>query len=208
MQVLYQGAESIIYIETYDGEKAIVKERIPKSYRIRQLDDPLRKSRTRKEVRLLTEARKIGVSTPRIIHVDESKHKIIMEYVEGERLKEFLESADIDHVKSVCVQLGMIIGQLHSNGIAHGDLTTSNIISRNGDLYFIDFSLGDFTQRIEDIAVDLRLLKEAIKSTHFSISEEAWKSILDGYRKTYKKSDAVLSQLKEIESRVRYANRE
>ena len=208
MQILYQGAESRIYLDTFDGHEAIVKERIPKGYRIKQLDEELRKLRTRKEVKLLTEVRKIGIPTPKIFNVDEINHKIIMENIKGNRLKEHLDSVSLEEVKSVCLQLGKQIGKLHMNNITHGDLTTSNMILKDGQIYFIDLSFGEFTKRIEDKGVDLKLLKEAIKSTHFQIFDSAWESILQGYSEACKDADEVLKQLKEIELRARYANRE
>ncbi len=208
MQVLYQGAESKIYLDEFDGQPVIVKERIKKSYRIKQLDDELRKLRTRKEVKLLTEVRKLGIPTPRILHVDEVNYKIMMENIEGTRLKELLNSVPIEDAKAVCFQLGKQVGKLHSHDITHGDLTTSNMIMKDHEIYFIDISLGEFTKRIEEKGVDLKLLKEALKSTHFEIFNDAWESFLSGYSEGYDKSGLVLSQLKEIEMRARYANRE
>lgn len=208
MKILYQGAESLIYLDKFDGQEVIVKERISKNYRIKQLDEELRKSRTRKEVKLLTEVRKLGVLTPKIFHVDEKNHKIIMEYIKGERLKEYLNSISDNEIKSVCQQLGSLIGKLHANNIVHGDLTTSNMILKDKKIYFIDLSLGDFTQRIEDKGIDLKVLKEALKSTHFKIFDEAWNNFLTGYKETFKNADSILNQLKEIEKRARYVNRE
>jgi len=208
MQILYRGAESLIYLDTFDGQEVIVKERVQKNYRIKQLDQKLRKLRTRKEVKLLTDVRKLGIPTPKIFHVDEKNHKIIMENIQGNRLKEHLNSIPTNEVKSICYQLGKQIGKLHSNNIVHGDMTTSNMILKDGQIYFIDLSLGEFTQRIEDKAVDMKLLKEALKSTHFKIFDEAWNDILHGYGKEYKNANSVLDQLKEIEKRARYANRE
>ncbi len=208
MQILYQGAESLVYLDMFDGEEVVVKERIRKNYRITQLDEQLRKVRTRKEVKLLTEVRKLGIPTPNILNVDESKHKIIMENIKGDRLKEYLNASSSQEVKSVCEQLGKQIGKLHSSNIVHGDLTTSNMILKDKDIYFIDLSLGEFTKRVEDKAVDLKVLKEAVKSTHFKIFDDVWKTILEGYRQTCKDADIILDQLKEVEMRARYANRE
>jgi len=208
MQILYQGAESIVYQDIFDGQEVIVKKRIPKNYRIKQIDEELRKLRTRKEVKLLTEVRKLGISTPKIFHVDEKNHKIIMENIRGVRLKELLNSISPDEVKQICFQLGKQIGKLHSNNIVHGDLTTSNMILKGNDIYFIDLSLGEFTSRLEEKGIDLKLLKEAIKSTHFKIFNYTWDSILLGYRESYKDVESVLNQLKEIEQRARYVNRE
>ncbi len=208
MRILYQGAESKIYLGIFDGQEVVIKERIQKNYRIKQLDEELRKLRTRKEVKLLTEVRKLGIPTPKIFHVDEPNHKIIMENIKGERLKEYLNAVSPDEVKSVCFMLGKQIGKLHSNNITHGDLTTSNMILKDGGIYFIDLSLGEFTQRIEDKAVDMKLLKEALKSTHFKVFDDAWTSIQDGYKEESKNAEIVFNQLKEIEKRARYVNRE
>ena len=208
MKILYQGAESRISTDMFDGQEVIVKERISKGYRIKQLDEELRKLRTRKEVKLLTDVRKLGIPTPKIFLVDEKNHKIIMEYIKGSRLKEHLNAASDNQVKSVCLQLGRQIGRLHANNIVHGDLTTSNMILKDEKIYFIDPSLGEFTQRIEDKAVDMKLLKEALKSTHFKIFDETWNNILLGYGEEYGNANVVLEQVKEIEKRARYANRE
>lgn len=208
MDILYQGAESIIYLSEYDGRKVIVKERVRKEYRIPQLDDELRRTRTRKEVKLLTEVRKLGILTPTIYHVDEKEFKIIMEFIDGVMLKDCLDTVSHEEVRKICFDLGKIIGKLHAHDIVHGDLTTSNIILKDGQLYIIDLSLGNSTKRIENKGVDMKLILETLKSTHFKILDIAWKSILDGYKNEYSKAETVLEQLKKIEQRVRYANRE
>lgn len=208
MQLLYQGAESRISLDVFDGQEVIVKERIAKGYRIKQLDEELRKLRTRKEIKLLTEVRKLGIPTPKILHIDEKNHKIIMEFINGHRLKEYLNSISPDEVKAICLKLGNQIGKLHSNNIVHGDLTTSNMILKGDKIYFIDLSLGEFTQRIEEKGVDMKLLKEALKSTHFKIFDWVWDNIMLGYKQEYKETNLVLNQLKEIEKRARYTNRE
>ena len=204
MQILYRGAESIIYLDTLDKQQVLVKERIKKNYRIQQIDDKLRITRTRKEVKLLTEARKFGVWTPKILQVDEKNNKIIMEFIDGKRMKEFLNSTDVNTVKKICFQIGNLIGKLHSNGIVHGDLTTSNMLLKDDKIFFIDFGLGEFSKRIEDFGVDLNLLQEALKSTHFKILDVCWDSIIEGYKKENMDADKVLKQIEKIEKRARY----
>jgi Kae1-associated kinase Bud32 len=93
MQIIKRGAEAILYLDEFESQKVLVKERIKKSYRIGQIDQKLRKERTRKEVKLLTEARKVGVGTTKIFHVDESNSKIIMEFFDGMRIKELFYTA-------------------------------------------------------------------------------------------------------------------
>src|SRR4030042_3770811 len=87
MKIIYRGAESIIYLDKFDGQNVLVKERVKKNFRLEQIDEKLRKERTRKEVKLLTESRKYNVLTPKIINVDFQKHKIIMEKIAGKRIK-------------------------------------------------------------------------------------------------------------------------
>lgn len=208
MQVIYRGAEAILYLEELDGQKVLVKERIKKNYRISQIDEKLRKTRTRKEIKLLTEARKYGVMTPKILSVDEKNHKIFMEYIDGQKVKDLLNSADRKTIEGTCLEIGRLIGKLHANGIVHGDLTTSNMISKDGQIYFIDFSLGSFSKRIEDQGVDLNLMEEALKSTHFKILNPCWSNIVKGYKEEYNKAEEALERVKKIEARARYAKRE
>jgi len=204
MRILYKGAESLIYLDRFEGETVIVKERLKKSYRIEQIDEKLRKYRTRMEVKLLTEARKVGVCTPRIVFVNEKEGKIYMEYIDGIRVKELLETGEKEVVKKVCLKIGSYVGKLHSAGIIHGDLTTSNMILKDDKLYFIDFGLGEFSSRIEDQGVDLNLLQEALRATHFKLLKFCWSNIVKGYKKEYRLADKVLERVVEIEKRARY----
>ena len=207
MKVLYRGAESILYLDELDGKKVLVKERISKGYRVPQIDVKLRKYRTRKEVKLMTEARAYGVPTPRILKIDEKDFKIFMEFVDGIRVKELLNSSDMEMIKKISLQIGKLIGKLHANNIIHGDLTTSNMIFKDGKIFFIDFGLGEFSKRIEDKGIDLNLLLEALKATHFKILKLCWQNIVKGYKKEYNKAEEVLKRVEEIEKRARYAKR-
>jgi len=69
-------------------------------------------------------------------------------------------------------------------------------------LFFIDFGLSFNSKRIEDKAVDLHLIKQALEAKHFSIHKEAEKIILDNYNS--KDKEKVLDQLKKVEARGRY----
>lgn len=209
MQIIKQGAEAILYLNSYEDQKVLVKERIKKNYRITPIDEQIRRLRTRKEVKLLTDARKIGVLTPTILHVDYQKNKIYMEFIDGIVVKDFLNSQNIneDDIKELCAKIGTAIGKLHSIDLIHGDLTTSNMILRGDELYFIDFGLGEHSKQVEDKGVDLNLLYEALSSTHFKILNLCWETIIRAYRKEFKNADAVIEKVKEIESRSRYAKR-
>lgn len=206
-QIINRGAEAILYIDSWEGQRVLVKERIKKSYRIPQIDDRLRKERTAKETKLLRDVRSVGVVTPKVFDVDKKDYKIIMEFIDGERIKEFLGSAGKKEIKKVCEQIGRTIGKMHATDIVHGDLTTSNMILKDDKVYFIDFGLGQHTKRVEDKGVDMRLLHDAIKAAHYKILDECWKHIVNGYKKEFKNADVVIKKIEEIARRARYADR-
>ena len=72
------------------------------------------------------------------------------------------------------------------------------------EVYFIDFGLSFFSHKIEDMAVDLHLLKQALESKHYTIWEECFKAALDAYRKESKDGELVLKRLDVVEKRGRY----
>ncbi len=195
MKVLKQGAESVIFL---DKDK-IIKHRIKKSYRISEIDDKIRKSRTRSEAKLLEKAK---VNVPNVINVDDKEMKINMEYIQGDLLKDIFDDLNEKERLKLCKKLGEEISKLHSQNIIHGDLTTSNLILKEDKIYFIDFGLGFFSHKLEDKAVDLRLLKQALESKHYRSFPKTYDEIL----KNYKHSD-VKKRLEKVESRGRYKKR-
>jgi Kae1-associated kinase Bud32 len=189
VEVIRRGAEAEIRIGTWMGRRVIVKSRVPKNYRHRELDTALRSSRTRNEARLIQEARHHGVPTPIIYDIDLEEAEIVMEEIHGERVKDILGRADS--------------GMLHKNGIVHGDLTTSNMIIRDGRIWLIDFSLGGRNAGIEEMGVDLHLVKEAFLSAHSEIFEY-FQIVLDSYKEHFEGADEVLRRVRDIEGRGRY----
>jgi len=200
MKILARGAEAILYECTFQGLRAIVKERIKKGYRISQLDLRLRQSRTEAEARLLAAAARAGVKTPSIYK--SSKFKLVLQYIDGLKLRDWIERRPAQ-LKQILRQVGLMVAKMHDAGIIHGDLTTSNMILHNGQVYFIDFGLGFFSKRLEDKAVDLHLFKECLTSKHASLAKICWNAFLDGYKHS-KNAQAVLERLKIVETRARY----
>ncbi len=194
-QLIAQGAEARIFLEG----KNIVKNRFPKSYRIKEIDDRLRGARTRREAKVLQKLEEIRFPAPRLIKSDE-KENLIIEKLDGKLLKDVLEQSDY---KKICSELGRKIAVMHNNLIIHGDLTTSNIIL-NKELYFIDFGLSFFSEKSEDRAVDLHLLKEALESRHYRIWKECIANVIESYKKEAKDSSMTLKKLSAVEKRGRY----
>ncbi|UCG69539.1 MAG: Kae1-associated serine/threonine protein kinase, partial [Thermoplasmata archaeon] len=185
------------------NRKVALKKRIPKTYRLEKIDKRLREARTKLEAKLISEARTLGVATPLIFDVDTKKSQIMMEFIQGERIKETLYQADFEEQKSLCIKIGKSVGKLHKNHLIHGDLTTSNMILMDGRIYFIDFSLGGKSKEIEAKGVDLHLLSEAFESTHSEILE-LFDYVLEGYKSEYSDADKVIKKVTEIEKRGRY----
>lgn len=206
MKILYRGAEAVLTLDKriVEGEErdVVIKERISKGYRIKVLDDVLRSRRTKREESLLRKARSAGVMTPRIF--DSDRFRIVFEFLDGPKVKDALNGMDGKNREGVYRKIGESIGRLHSYNMIHGDLTTSNMIILGKDVYFIDFGLGKLSSKEEDKAMDLYLLYEALKSTHFMILDEAWESVISFYKKQYPQAGIVLDRLEKIEKRHRY----
>ncbi len=194
-QLIAQGAEAKLFLE----EDKILKNRFQKSYRIKEIDEKLRGFRTRREAKILQKLEAIGFPAPRLIKNDE-KENLVIEKIDGKLVKNILEILDY---KNLCREIGKKITILHNNSIIHGDLTTSNMIL-NKEIYFIDFGLSFFSEKAEDKAVDLHLLKEGLESKHYKIWEECFKCALETYKKEAKNSNETLKRLEIVEKRGRY----
>ncbi|MDD1747498.1 MAG: Kae1-associated serine/threonine protein kinase [Methanomassiliicoccales archaeon] len=203
MEIVRRGAEAEIRRGTWKGRKVMVKSRVVKGYRHPGLDANLRTSRTRNEARLMQEARRLGVPTPIIYDIDVQEAEMVMEEIEGERVKDALLHLDDEAADRICEEIGRLVARLHRAGMTHGDLTTSNMILRQGRIWFIDFSLGGRNAEIEEMGVDLHLLKEAFQSAH---SERVHKFdvVLDSYSKHFPEAKRVVAKIKDIEERGRY----
>ena len=203
MDLIKRGAEAEIYLSKWRDRRVVLKRRVVKSYRHKEIDRRLRESRTKLEAKLISEARSYGVPTPIIYDVDTQNSQITMEFVDGKQIKEVLHNVDDDEQKKLCVKIGGYVGKFHKNDLIHGDLTTSNMILRDERIYFIDFSLGGKSREIEAKGVDLHLLSEAFESTHSEILS-MFDFVLDGYKKEYDEAEKVIAKVKEIEKRGRY----
>ncbi|MEA3513857.1 MAG: KEOPS complex kinase/ATPase Bud32 [Nanoarchaeota archaeon] len=191
--IIGQGAEATIYLA-----ENVIKERLEKSYRLEEIDASLRKTRTRKEAKLLEKLQKISFPAPKLISTDKLS-RIEMEYLKGPKLRDFL---DEKNHRMQCIELGRKIAVLHNNDIIHGDLTTSNMIV-NDEIFFIDFGLSFHSAKVEDKAVDLHLLRQAFDSKHFDICEGCFAAALEGYEKESSNAKEIFLRLDKVETRGR-----
>ena len=96
-----------------------------------------------------------------------------------------------------------MVGRLHTAGIIHGDLTTSNIIVRGGSCVLIDFGLSLVSSEIENRGVDLHVFFQTLESTtanHGSLQE----AFTAGYSSEFPGYADVLAREQEIGHRGRY----
>jgi len=193
--LIAQGAEARLFLEN----DRILKNRFRKTYRLDALDSKLRGFRTRREAKVLEKLKMINFPSPALIQSDD-KEDIVMQKIEGKLIKDVLEKSEY---KRLCSEIGKKIAILHNNSIIHGDLTSSNMILGN-EIYFIDFGLSFFSEKAEDKAVDLHVLKEALSSKHYRIGDECFKAVIESYKKEAKDSYLILKRLEAVEKRGRY----
>lgn len=192
-KIIQRGAEAVLI---KDGNK-LIKQRIEKGYRLKEIDISLRKRRTKKEVKLLN---KVDFA-PNVIKAD--NYNIEMEFIDGDLVKDIMDNISKSERKEICVKIGKNVAELHDENIIHGDLTTSNMIFKNNKVYFIDFGLGFISNKVEDKAVDLHLLRQAFGSKHYRNCEESFKNVILGYKQSKNYRD-VLKRLEKVEVRGRY----
>ncbi len=192
--LIAKGAESNIVKSTYLGERAVIKDRIVKGYRIPEIDDKIRRARTKEEAKLLSDAKRAGVRTPVLYDIDLNAKAIVMEEIEGAMVKDVIDD-------DLAFRMGREISKLHSADIIHGDITTSNIMLSGDDLVFIDFGLGRYSQLREDKAVDLLVLKKSLQSIDYNLALKYFDLVLKGYG-----DGSILDVIEDIESRGRYTH--
>ena len=226
--IIARGAEAVII----KNNKSVTKNRIEKTYRHPILDEKIRKLRTRAESKILEKAYSI-INVPKVLKTDEQNKTIELEFINGKKLADILEKIDYISVsKQIGKSLAklhdnnIIHGDLTTSNLLYvkKDITDTrkknqsenyniNNLSEHerargvheklGTVYFIDFGLGFQSSKKEDKAVDLHLIKQALEAKHPSIHEEAYQSILQGYKSSINYSE-VIKQLEAVEKRGRY----
>jgi TP53 regulating kinase and related kinases len=196
-----------VVLGCWEGLPAVFKVRVPLPYRLPVLDEAIRHQRTVREAQMIHAARSAGVQSPHIYDVDLAAATLVLEHISGQRLKDLIPHLDGRRTSRLLSRLGSVAASLHKGGIMHGDLTTANVIVRDGDLVLLDFGLALHSDRVEDHAVDLRLIKETLTGAHPTIARAGMRSLLEGYAAVAgpARGRAVQRQVRSIERRGRYA---
>ncbi len=203
MRLLCRGAEADIYATSHGRHPAILKARRPREYINARLDAKIRRSRTIREAQMISTIKAFGVAAPLVLDLDVGRHRIVMQRIRGT----IVGTMRAARLKSACAEIGLIAARLHSNGVVHGDMTTSNFIVSNGRTFVIDLGLSSRSVRDEDCAVDLRLFREVLNSVHADDADSSWKAFVSSYGPALGKArlERVLGIVADIERRGRYA---
>ncbi|MDJ1432250.1 bifunctional N(6)-L-threonylcarbamoyladenine synthase/serine/threonine protein kinase [Halostagnicola sp. A-GB9-2] len=199
-----RGAEALVTLEPERGKLGrVTKNRRSKSYRHPELDERLRRERTRIEARLTNLARREGVPTPVLTDIDTTEATLEFEYVGETDLRESLTP---ERVRDV----GRHLAVLHRAGFVHGDPTTRNVrVGSDGDdadrTTLIDFGLGYHTDHVEDYAMDIHVFDQSLVGTA-NDPEPLREALRNGYREAGEKR--VLERLRDVEGRGRYVTDE
>ncbi len=203
MEKIAQGAEAVLFKD----RQSIIKERFSKRYRLPEIDESLRKFRTKREAKILGKLGEMNFPAPHLVDFSDKRMSIVMDFVPGEKLRDVLLQGD--DFKNLAYDVGNKVGMLHANGLVHGDLTTSNMIlhEKTGEINIIDFGLSSFSEKVEDKAVDLFLLDRALESTHYKLYPEIFERVVEGYKESYPEAKAVLERFEAVRKRGRNKER-
>ncbi len=213
-ELLSKGAEAHLYHGSWFNKDVIFKWRIPKKYRLEKLDDRIRVQRTINEGRALINVKQEGINVPTVYEIDTEQAIIVMDFIQGTKLKELMDMINNEKKERYFRDLGSMIAKLHLSGHIHGDLTTSNIIVTPAErIFLIDFGLHEYSDSIEDKSVDIHLLKRVLLSSHGKDYKLCFNAFLDGYMQGYHTHElknvhrSIISTIDVIESRGRYVKK-
>ncbi len=213
-ELIHKGAEASLYIGRWFDKKVIFKHRIPKKYRLEEIDNKIRMERTLNEGRALIRVKNYGINVPQVYEIDPQDATIIMRYIEGEKLKNMIETLKVIKKEKYFKDIGIMVATLHKNGHIHGDITTSNLlVTQEENIFLIDFGLHEYSDTIEDKSVDLHLFKRVLISSHGSNYKLCFNSFLQGYRSEYEKVNlseckSIIKNVDAVETRGRYVKSE
>ena len=121
--MIFRGAEAVVEKVKWQNFTAVSKVRNKRSYRHPELERKLVVERLRSESRVIEYLLSKGVLVPSLYEVNAEKSQIIMEFIDGMTLEEGLRT---NKFRDYLISTAILISQIHSSGIVHGDPTTSN----------------------------------------------------------------------------------
>jgi len=211
-RLIWRGAEADLYLIKFENKRAILKYRSERKYRTKELDDYLRKYRTYTEAIILYELGKSNFSSPSLYYVNLYETYLIMEYIDGKKLKDLFKELSNDELKIIGKRIGYMTAFLHNNNIVHNDLTTSNFIisgypKEDYEIYFIDFGLSIKTSDFREKAVDIDVLRRVLYATHPERADIFFKSFLESYLEKAYDGEKIMKFYYKLSKMGRYFER-
>jgi TP53 regulating kinase-like protein len=206
-KLLARGAEAELVLKDWNELIVLIKIRVPKKYRHPELDRQLRKTRTKSEAEIIHRVKECGVPTPLLYQVDPENAVIVMEYIEGDRVRDVVDRLSDEERRTLFHRIGSYAGILHREGVIHGDLTTSNIIINGERIVFIDFGLSEVSTEVEKRGVDLNLMNRMLTSTHYRYQDSLLEAFKEGYREKNPEAEEALQRMEEVARRGRYTEK-
>ncbi|ABN69940.1 Mn2+-dependent serine/threonine protein kinase [Staphylothermus marinus F1] len=206
LKTLDKGAEALLFLGNYFGKKVIVKYRVSKPYRHPRFDEVFRYSRTKTEAKILSQLYLRGLNVPAPLMVDLNNYVIVMQYIEGVKLINIIDTLEDEKIAKYAYDLGFQAGIMHSLNIYHGDLTLANIVITSDEkVYIIDFGLAGSSRDIEEYAIDIHLLRRSLQAIVPDKTSYFMKYFRKGYIKGYGEgAKEVFGRVEEIRLRGRY----
>lgn len=190
------GGESVIERSNFEGIECVIKNRRGGEYRNSEINRNINNSRIKREIRILHAIDSVSVGRPEVLYVDFPSSTIYLKLLPGRVLSQMISEPNFDDTLGL---VGEKVARLHDSGISHGDLSLGNVMF-DGGIFFIDPSMGDLNAEIEQLGVDIHLMKESLSSLG---KYRSFSSFLKGYSKCTR-FDEVMEKVREIESRRRY----
>jgi Kae1-associated kinase Bud32 len=196
LKIVSKGAEAeILQI----NENTLIKKRISKKYRLKEIDDKILSLRNKREFKVLKKLHDNNINVPKPFEYNEEELYFSFEFLNGKNLKESLNEKYNEEL--IYKALNEII-KIHNLNIVHNDLTSLNMINYKNKIYIIDFGLAKFTNSIEEKAVDLNLFFTCIKNEHpnyYNLKNE----LENKYFSKTIEGDKIIQRLHQIEKRGR-----
>lgn len=157
----------------------------------------------------------MGVPVPAIYFTNDEKNEVILEEIVGDSLREHLllkerslsKEEYQNHFAEICIYLGKVIAKMHFGGLIHGDLTSANVMLRNGKMdhvVLLDFGLSYQKELPEDKAVDLYVFERALSALHDGLEGTTFEAIRKGYESfNLEHATIVYKKLEEVRLRGR-----